>query len=59
MVDDARGKEIEGRRRMVTRLKGKELVVSELLRVDERCEEETKKCALGTVRGGDCETREL
>jgi hypothetical protein len=44
---------------MVTRLKGKELVVSELLRVDERCEEETKKCALGTVRGGDCETREL
>jgi hypothetical protein len=32
-------------------LNGEELVVGELLRVDDRCEEERKKCALATVMG--------
>jgi hypothetical protein len=45
------GKGVEVPGRIVTRLKGDALVVGEFVRVDERWEEETKKCALAIVRG--------
>lgn len=44
------GKGVEGPGRIVTRLNG-EVLVGRLVRTDERCEEETKKWALATVRG--------
>jgi hypothetical protein len=45
------GNGVEEPARMIARLKGEEFLLGELERVEDRCEEETKKCALVTVMG--------